>query len=224
MKAPYNPFPCSHCDGIFLSWGGLFMHKQRLEAEESISKYVKNEFISEEQRKKESAQLIKGIEDIASSFQKKIEAQKKFDDRAKKLLRLIETKIGPSSNEKYPFDFPKLEKQALTYLKLEEELTKTKKGSEQHNPCQYRIIIAACCYVQFKQQQVVVIKAKDLTKAYKKLMIQPDKALDFIRKCDNLHKNKVKAERALSGATTIDNDASYDLIRIDQIDEISPSG
>ena len=68
------------------------MHKQRLEAEESISKYVKNEFISEEQRKKESAQLIKGIEDIASSFQKKIEAQKKFDDRAKKLLRLIETK------------------------------------------------------------------------------------------------------------------------------------
>ena len=23
----YNPFPCSHCDGIFLSWGGLFMHK-----------------------------------------------------------------------------------------------------------------------------------------------------------------------------------------------------
>ena len=23
----YNPFPCSHCDGVFLSWGGLFMHK-----------------------------------------------------------------------------------------------------------------------------------------------------------------------------------------------------
>lgn len=77
--------------------------------------------------------------------------------------------------------------------------------------------------MQFKQQQVVVIKAKDLTKAYKKLMIQPDKALDFIRKCDNLHKTKVKAERALSGATNFDNDASYDLIRIDQIDEISPS-
>ena len=68
MKPAYNPFPCSHCDGIFLSWGGLFMHKQKLEAEESISKYVKNEFISEEQRKKESAQLIKGIEDIANSF------------------------------------------------------------------------------------------------------------------------------------------------------------
>ena len=26
-KKVYNPFPCSHCDGIFLSWGGLFMHK-----------------------------------------------------------------------------------------------------------------------------------------------------------------------------------------------------
>lgn len=106
------------------------MHKQKLEAEESVSKYIKNEFKSEEQRQKESAQLIKGIEDIATSFQKKIEAQKKFDDRAKKLLKLIDTKIGPSSNEKYPFDFPKLEKQALKYLKLEEELMKTKKGSE----------------------------------------------------------------------------------------------
>lgn len=47
-KKVYNPFPCSHCDGIFLSWGGLFMHKQKLEAEESVAKYIKNEFITEE--------------------------------------------------------------------------------------------------------------------------------------------------------------------------------
>ena len=96
---------------------------------------------------KESNKLTKGIEDIASSFQKKIEAKKKFDDRAKKLMKLIDTKIGASSNELYPFDFDKLERQAIKYLKLEEELNKTKNESQQHNPCQYRIIIAACCYV-----------------------------------------------------------------------------
>jgi len=86
------------------------MHKQRLEAEESVAKYIKNEFKSEAERKKESRQLIKGIEDIATSFQKKIDAQKKFDDRAKKLLKLIDSKIGLSSSEKYPFDFVRLEK------------------------------------------------------------------------------------------------------------------
>ena len=178
-------------------------------------KYIKNEFVSEEERLKEQSRLTKGIEDIATSFQRKIEAKKKFDDRAKKLLKLIDIKIGAASNEIYPFDFPKLEKQALKYLKIEEEIIKSKKGSEQHNPCQYRIIIAACCYVQFKQQNSVVIKAKDLTKAYKKLMIQPDKALDFIRKCDALHRSKVAAENYLSGANNFDNDESYSLIRID---------
>ena len=82
----------------------------------------------------------------------------------------------------------------MKYLQLEEDIIKSKKGSEQHNPCQYRIIIAACCYIQFKQQQTIVIKAKDLTRAYKKLMIQPDKALDFIKKCDILHRNKATTE------------------------------
>ena len=86
------------------------MHKQKLEAEESVAKYIKNEFVSEEERMKESHKLTKGIEDIASSFQKKIEAKKKFDDRAKKLMKLIDTKIGASSNELYPFDFDKLER------------------------------------------------------------------------------------------------------------------
>ena len=69
----------------------------------------------------------------------------------------------------------------------------------------------------------MVIKAKDLTKAYKKLMIQPDKALDFIRKCDLLHRSKVATEKHLSGANNFDNDESYSLIRIDQIDEIKPA-
>ena len=68
-----------------------------------------------------------------------------------------------------------------------------------------------------------MIKAKDLTKAYKKLMIQPDKALDFIRKCDALHRSKVAAENYLSGANNFDNDESYSLIRIDQIDDIKPA-
>ena len=61
-----------------------------------------------------------------------------------------------------------------------------------------------------------------MTRAYKKLMIQPDKALDFIKKCDALHRNKVTTEQHLSGSTNFDNDESYGLIRVDQIDEISP--
>ena len=66
--------------------------------------------MSEEERLKEQSRLTKGIEDIATSFQRKIEAKKKFDDRAKKLLKLIDIKLGAASNEIYPFDFPKLEK------------------------------------------------------------------------------------------------------------------
>ena len=61
-----------------------------------------------------------------------------------------------------------------------------------------------------------------MTNAYKKLMIQPDKALDFIKKCDILHRSKVETEYHLSGANNFDNDDSYSLIRIDQIDEIKP--
>ena len=34
---------------------------------------------------------------------------------------MIDKKIGPSSKHDFPFDFPKLEKQALKYLKLEDE-------------------------------------------------------------------------------------------------------
>ena len=86
--------------------------------------------MSEEERLKEQSRLVKGIEDISNSFAKKIEAKKKFDDRAKKLLKLIDIKIGASSNENYPFDFPKLEKQALKYLKIEEEIIKSRKGSD----------------------------------------------------------------------------------------------
>ena len=148
--------------------------------------------------------ITKGIEDIETTFQKRGEAQRKFDDRVRKLLKIIDTKLGSSSKEKFPFDFAKFDKQALKYLKMEEELNKSRRGTEQHNPCQYRIIIAACCYVQFKQQQVATIKAKDLTRAYKRLMIQPDKALEFIKKCDQLHRSKVKAELKLSGATTFE--------------------
>ena len=54
-----------------------------------------------------------------------------------------------------------------------------------------------------------------MTRAYKKLMIQPDKALDFIKKCDALHRNKIITENRLSGSTNFDNDESYGLIRVD---------
>ena len=44
-----------------------------------------------------------------------------YDERAKRLLDMIDKKIGPSSKHDFPFNFPKLEKQALKYLKLEDE-------------------------------------------------------------------------------------------------------
>ena len=54
-----------------------------------------------------------------------------------------------------------------------------------------------------------------MTKAYKKLMIQPDKALDFIKKCDLLHKNKVESEKHVSGFNNMEHDESYEMLRID---------
>ena len=33
-----------------------------------------------------------------------------YDERAKRLLEMIDKKIGPSSKHDFPFDFPKLEK------------------------------------------------------------------------------------------------------------------
>ena len=61
-----------------------------------------------------------------------------------------------------------------------------------------------------------------MTKAYKKLMIQPDKALDFIKKCDLLHKNKVESEKHVSGFNNMEHDESYEMLRIDSVDDISP--
>ena len=44
-----------------------------------------------------------------------------FDERAKRLLQAMDKKVGPSSKNEFPFDFAKMEKQALKYLKLEDD-------------------------------------------------------------------------------------------------------
>ena len=59
---------------------------------------------------------------------------------------MIDKKIGPSSKHLFSFDFAKLEKQALKYLKLEDdeaELEKKNRIQVQH----LNIVAAACCYL-----------------------------------------------------------------------------
>ena len=44
-----------------------------------------------------------------------------INDRAQRLLNLINSTVGPSAGKDFPFNVPKLEKQALRYLKLTNE-------------------------------------------------------------------------------------------------------
>ena len=41
-----------------------------------------------------------------------------INDRAQRLMNLINTTVGPCASKDYPFNIPKLERQALKYLNL----------------------------------------------------------------------------------------------------------
>lgn len=87
-----------------------------------------------------------------SSIQEKITAPKKKlkpdnGKRAAKLSAIIDAKLGPSASEVHHFDVALLEKQALTILKLEEDLARSQGKGLTSSVKFIPTIIAACCYI-----------------------------------------------------------------------------
>ena len=68
------------------------------------------------------------------------------------MIEAIENSLGACSNKDWPFDIEKLEKQALIYLKLEDDLA-TDESKNRMPVLSFKRIIAACCYLQFFQAQ-----------------------------------------------------------------------
>ena len=106
-----------------------------------------------------------------------------FSNRAAKLTKLIENTLGASSATAHRFDVPLLEKQALRFLRLEDELAKSKNELPTHHCAYFQTIVAACCYIQTKQAQKWQIPMKDFTKICKLLKIKRcSRAIDFVEK------------------------------------------
>ena len=78
---------------------------------------------------------------------------------------------------------PLLEKQALRFLKLEDDLAKSKNQQVQRHVTYFKTIIAACCYIQTKQAQKWQIPMKDYQRICKVLEIRKcSRAIDFVEK------------------------------------------
>ena len=103
-----------------------------------------------------------------------------FNQRAKKMVEAIDQLIGESSKKEWPFNLDKLEKQALLYLKLEDDLA-TDENKNRMPVLSFKRIIAACCYLQYFQNQDQIM-INDVLQACQKLNVKAIKALDFIDK------------------------------------------
>ena len=75
-----------------------------------------------------------------------------FNQRAKKMIEAIDNLLGEGTNKDWPFNLDKLEKQALLYLKLEDDLA-TDENKNRMPVLSFKRIIAACCYLQYFQAQ-----------------------------------------------------------------------
>ena len=103
-----------------------------------------------------------------------------FNQRAKKMVEAIDQLIGESSRKEWPFNLEKLEKQALLYLKLEDDLA-TDENKNRMPVLSFKRIIAACCYLQYFQDQDQIM-INDVLQACQALNVKAIKALDFIDK------------------------------------------
>ena len=86
-----------------------------------------------------------------------------FLQRANKMTEAIENVLGAGSDKDWPFNLSKLEKQALLYLKLEDDLA-TDQNKNRMPVLSFKRIIAACCYLQYFQAQVSIM-INDVLKA-----------------------------------------------------------
>ena len=67
--------------------------------------------------------------------------------RQEKLLSTIEQHLGPSATTIHRYDIPLLEKQALHFLKLEDDEARANGKNPDGKPNFMTQIIAACCYI-----------------------------------------------------------------------------
>ena len=73
-----------------------------------------------------------------------------FNQRANKMIEAIDIQFGIVSSTEWPFNIDRLEKQALIYLKLEDDLA-TDESKNRMPVLSFKKIIAACCYLQYFQ-------------------------------------------------------------------------
>ena len=79
-----------------------------------------------------------------------------FNQRANKMIEAIEFQFGVGSATEWPFNIDRLEKQALIYLKLEDDLA-TDESKNRMPVLSFKKIIAACCYLQYFQAQDTIM-------------------------------------------------------------------
>ena len=104
-----------------------------------------------------------------------------FASRSTKLIKLIDQALGLSNpNVSSPFDIPKLEKQAMLYLKFEDEQV-LKYRSTLMPILSFKRIIAGSCYLQYFQG-TRKISIRDVEQACSALDISTTKAVDFVNK------------------------------------------
>lgn len=75
-----------------------------------------------------------------------MDADKIKMERNKRILMFIDKAFSLQETDEHPFDIDLLEKQAVRYIQLDQLLCKGTKRIRD-----YKIIIAAACYVQLKQ-------------------------------------------------------------------------
>ena len=96
--------------------------------------------------------VIKALPTLSKNLSVSTPVNKKRDRysdefRREKLLSTIEQHLGPSSNTVHRFDVARLEKQALQFLKLEDDESRASGKNPDSKPNFMTSIIAACCYI-----------------------------------------------------------------------------
>ena len=90
---------------------------------------------------------LKRNESIKSSTKSQKKDRYSPEFRQEKMLNTIEQHLGSSSTTIHRFDIPRLEKQALHFLKLEDDEARAEGKNPDGKPNFMTQIIAACCYI-----------------------------------------------------------------------------
>ena len=136
-----------------------------------------------------------------------------FPFRSDKLIKLIDAKLGSSSSEVHRYDINLLEKQALRFLKLEDNEAKEKQCKPTTQGNFFPVIIGACCYIQTKQAQKWEIPMKEFTRICKVLGIK--KCSQAISFCEKWANETSKNEQKDASIPMEDNESGVDLITYD---------